>query len=860
MMPEIDRDAVAEMVSGAHAPIFSTAALLAKEQQKYKTHARLQATLAEQEHLNMAAASSYVYQSPLTIPPIGLPQYNNFHMNNNHIGALNHNMTGQHLVANHACISPSNKEKLANLLKGLEPEQRITGNFLQKTLEAAPRPLHSNCHTNGSSNAAYLETTCLSAPPLQTPLSPPPPPPPRAKTPHPRRLEATTTPSLKSSKTQNDLEIKAGENVTESWHPHVYARPPMRPTPHSIADILGWRATASPSQQRTFVANNVSNNNMVGQRDAMDDSSNSSSNAATALPPVPAKSPKSILRNFQQQFAQQPQSPLREPAHMRSTSVSEASEDDASGSIMDQPLNLCVPKKPRELSSPPPHVKQTQILTKAGTNKKDANHTVKSSVKKKKLANASAAGVSATSAALLGSASSTVTPPTSSSSMPVPDVSPTGSSDSLMRDKQFPTVSTPPASSSVPTVETTEDDSDSGSTDARRKKKARTTFTGRQIFELEKQFEIKKYLSSSERTEMAKLLNVTETQVKIWFQNRRTKWKKQDNITNSEVAEHKTTNTSKNSSDNSKTSNGAATTSSTSTTTTQAAETASKKSQNHHHNNNVQNNNSANGSTEKGRSTATTEMSAKLSAKQTTKIKKQLSALLEKTTKNPTTPSVNSNSSVLINGGGANSTKPTMVSGRDKASSNNSTESAHQHPQHNHQHHPHRIHHSHSLPHHRQHAIPLTVEPAAPLEQTEKLEIKLEESPQHRELQLSILRATTNHSPLQFSDMDFESKLAASKISNALLGSKMNADRTEEARRRKSSSEEIDLQHATGKARAEKLLKMEEEEEEEKEIKETDLDREMDVAREIDEKSPVVDEDEFKEHMEEDTEMHNIKN
>lgn len=46
-----------------------------------------------------------------------------------------------------------------------------------------------------------------------------------------------------------------------------------------------------------------------------------------------------------------------------------------------------------------------------------------------------------------------------------------------------------------------------------KKKKARTTFTGRQIFELEKQFEQKKYLSSSERAEMATLLNVTETQV-----------------------------------------------------------------------------------------------------------------------------------------------------------------------------------------------------------------------------------------------------------------------------------------------------------------------------------------------------------
>uniref|UniRef100_T1GAA6 Homeobox domain-containing protein n=1 Tax=Megaselia scalaris TaxID=36166 RepID=T1GAA6_MEGSC len=59
------------------------------------------------------------------------------------------------------------------------------------------------------------------------------------------------------------------------------------------------------------------------------------------------------------------------------------------------------------------------------------------------------------------------------------------------------------------------DDSDSASGDMQRKKKARTTFTGRQIFELEKQFEIKKYLSSVERTDMAKLLNVTETQVKL---------------------------------------------------------------------------------------------------------------------------------------------------------------------------------------------------------------------------------------------------------------------------------------------------------------------------------------------------------
>ena len=43
----------------------------------------------------------------------------------------------------------------------------------------------------------------------------------------------------------------------------------------------------------------------------------------------------------------------------------------------------------------------------------------------------------------------------------------------------------------------------------------RTTFTGKQIFELEKSFESKKYLSSAERAEMASNLQVTQQQVNI---------------------------------------------------------------------------------------------------------------------------------------------------------------------------------------------------------------------------------------------------------------------------------------------------------------------------------------------------------
>lgn len=70
-----------------------------------------------------------------------------------------------------------------------------------------------------------------------------------------------------------------------------------------------------------------------------------------------------------------------------------------------------------------------------------------------------------------------------------------------------------PTSQGSSSSSTSNDPNKSCSSPDSKKKKARTTFTGRQIFELEKQFEIKKYLSSSERSATAKLLNVTETQV-----------------------------------------------------------------------------------------------------------------------------------------------------------------------------------------------------------------------------------------------------------------------------------------------------------------------------------------------------------
>ncbi|KAK6195494.1 hypothetical protein SNE40_000913 [Patella caerulea] len=58
-------------------------------------------------------------------------------------------------------------------------------------------------------------------------------------------------------------------------------------------------------------------------------------------------------------------------------------------------------------------------------------------------------------------------------------------------------------------------------------RKARTAFTDHQLSSLEKTFERQKYLSVQDRMELAAKLNLTDTQVKTWYQNRRTKWKRQ---------------------------------------------------------------------------------------------------------------------------------------------------------------------------------------------------------------------------------------------------------------------------------------------------------------------------------------------
>ena len=73
---------------------------------------------------------------------------------------------------------------------------------------------------------------------------------------------------------------------------------------------------------------------------------------------------------------------------------------------------------------------------------------------------------------------------------------------------------------------------------ARQRRKPRVLFSQAQVLALERRFKQQRYLSAPEREHLASALQLTSTQVKIWFQNRRYKCKRQRQDKSLELAGH----------------------------------------------------------------------------------------------------------------------------------------------------------------------------------------------------------------------------------------------------------------------------------------------------------------------------------
>lgn len=115
-------------------------------------------------------------------------------------------------------------------------------------------------------------------------------------------------------------------NLTEfkvtSWHPHVYAKPPKIPTPHSIGDILGLKVPTKTIPMHLTYIDQLSTKETINQ-----------------FLNATIKSPEAYDEpSFNEGISRKCSDYL-----IRSTSLSECSEDDVLSN--DQPLNLSITRR-----------------------------------------------------------------------------------------------------------------------------------------------------------------------------------------------------------------------------------------------------------------------------------------------------------------------------------------------------------------------------------------------------------------------------------------------------------------------------------------------------------------------------------
>ncbi|XP_049829092.1 proline-rich protein 36-like [Schistocerca gregaria] len=336
---------------------------------------------------------------------------------------------------------------------------------------------------------------------------------------------------------QQQQQQPAADNTVfvNSWHPHVYGKPPRTPTPHLISDILGWGRRPSPPQPQPLPPPPLPHQQQQQQAATqLAPPPPAATHRPTLVAPTPIRAtPSPCVTAMHNLTLLQPPPQQPSPALCNPLAPVAAPADEE---LSNEPLNLTTKSRDasptssvgsiRTLTPPvvPPPAPGKLLLPnhRLAPFREPPVNGVEAVVTIPTVRGPPGAAVNGRPGADVGVATPSAPKGSAHRAAPKDGSAPTKSTGAKRKKEANPSggaaggAATGAAGASGGGVAGADGGSGGapGSDSDRKRKKARTTFTGRQIFELERQFEQKKYLSSSERAEMAKLLNVTETQVR----------------------------------------------------------------------------------------------------------------------------------------------------------------------------------------------------------------------------------------------------------------------------------------------------------------------------------------------------------